>query len=226
MRRLSLEQRRAELIDAAIRVIARDGLATASTRAITAEAGMPLGAFHYVFTSREELISAVIEQVTDEERLAAWFEANLIGEPASLTDILVAGLDAYLRLLETDPGREQALLEVAMHAVRHDQPAVRAQWATYHRAALASLDHAAELAGVRWVEPVERLARSLTASLDGLTIAWLTDRDSEAARAHIRFIARSFAALAVPVVPAAQAPQAPQAPPEHPGGHGREDTAC
>lgn len=198
IRRLSFDRRRLELVEAAIRVIARDGLAAASTRAIVAEAGMPLGSLHYVFGSREELIGAVIEHVTDEERIAAWIGADLVAGETSLEAILTAGLEAYLRLLEAAPNRELALLEVALHAIRHDPDAVRDQWATYHRAVGASLRYAAELAHVRWTEPVEDIARYLTTSLDGLTVTWLTDRDGAAARRHIGFLARSFAALAVP----------------------------
>ena len=63
MARLALADRRAALIGAAVRVIARSGLAAATTRAIVTEAGMPLGSFHYVFDSRDDLITAVIETV-------------------------------------------------------------------------------------------------------------------------------------------------------------------
>lgn len=56
MSRLPVPQRRAALIEAALRVIARDGLAAATTRAIAAEAGMSLASLHYAFTSRDELI--------------------------------------------------------------------------------------------------------------------------------------------------------------------------
>lgn len=195
MRRLSVQQRRDELIDAAIRVIAREGLAAATTRAIVAEADMPLGAFHYAFTSRDDLLAHVVERVTDEERLAAWLSADSGGD---IRHILAQGMDAYLRLLESDPGRELALLEVALHAQRHDPEAARWQWRTYLRATSSSLEHAARLAGVRWNAPVEEIAHSLISALDGLTLSWLGARDSAAARRHIDFLATAFAALATP----------------------------
>ncbi|RKS89954.1 TetR family transcriptional regulator [Microbacterium sp. AG790] len=195
MRRLSADQRREELIAAAITVIARDGLAAATTRAIVAEAGMPLGAFHYVFASREELLERVIESVTDEERLAAWLGVDGGGD---IRTVLAQGLDAYLRLLETDPSRELALLEVAVHAQRHNPEAARAQWRTYLRAMTASLEHAARLAGVTWNTPVDEVAHSFISALDGLTLTWLGDRDSVAARRHIDFLSAAFAALTLP----------------------------
>lgn len=207
MRRLSYSDRRAELVDAAIRVIAREGLAGASTRAIVAEADMPLGAFHYVFGTRDDLITAVIEQITEQERLAAWIDAETPGAEPRLDEVLERGLDAYLRLLESDPRRELVLLDVAAHAIRHEPSAVRRQWSTYRHAAESSLRYAAELAGAEWNEPLDEIAWSFASALDGLTLTWLTDRDGDAARRHIRFLARSFAALSTPR-PATEAPDA------------------
>jgi len=197
MRRLSADQRRTELIAAAITVIARDGLAAATTRAIVSEAGMPLGAFHYIFASRDELLERVIESVTDEERLAAWLSVD-DDAGDDIRTLLSQGLDAYLRLLEADPHRELALLEVAVHAQRHNPDAARAQWRTYQRAMTASLEHAARLAGVTWTAPVDEIAHSFISALDGLTLTWLGDRDSAAARRHIDFLSTAFAALTRP----------------------------
>lgn len=100
MKRMPPEQRRAELIAAAVRVIARDGVTAASTRAIVAEADMPLGAFHFIFTSRDELLQAVIQSVTDGERIAA--RISISGGPGGLDieSTLRAGLNSYLDLLE------------------------------------------------------------------------------------------------------------------------------
>jgi AcrR family transcriptional regulator len=70
-RRMSPEDRRDALVQAAVRVIARGGVVAATTRAVVAEARMPLGAFHYVFASREELLAEVVRTVTDGERMAA-----------------------------------------------------------------------------------------------------------------------------------------------------------
>lgn len=207
MRRLSFKERRSELLDAAVRVIGRDGLSAATTRAIVAEADMPLGAFHYVFASRDDLLVAVIDHVTEQERLAAWIDAGAAddtdpeGADATTPDvaqILARGLDGYLRLLASAPERELALLDVAAHAMRHDPAAVGRQWQTYRTAARASLAYAAELADVTWTLPLDNLAWSLASSLDGLTLSWLTARDSDAARTHIRFLATAFAAHAIP----------------------------
>ncbi|NUL43966.1 TetR/AcrR family transcriptional regulator [Cellulosimicrobium funkei] len=58
-KRVPAEQRRGEFIEAAARVIAREGVERATTRRIAEEAGAPLAALHYCFRSKDELLQAV-----------------------------------------------------------------------------------------------------------------------------------------------------------------------
>lgn len=197
MRRMPVEQRRSELLRAAAHVIARDGLAAASVRAIVAEANMPLGALHSVFASRDELLRALIFEIARAERTAV-LGALDAQESASLETLLRTGLETYLELLEQDPERELAVAELSLHGARHDLALAREQWASYFGVAAEGLQRAAHLCEAQWSEPVEEIAQSLISVLDGLTLTWLTTRDTAAAKRHIAFVAGSFAALAVP----------------------------
>ena len=67
MARVSSADRRAALVRAALRVIDRDGVHGATTRAIVAEAEMSLASFHYVFQSRDEMIRELIAFVVQDE---------------------------------------------------------------------------------------------------------------------------------------------------------------
>ncbi|VTR78003.1 TetR/AcrR family transcriptional regulator [Cellulomonas hominis] len=204
---MAVEDRRRSLIDAAIRVIARDGVAGATTRAVVAEAGMSLASLHYAFPSREHLMEAVIAEVTDQERRAA--EAGLLpvvptpddAEPPGLEDVIRDGLERFVDLVAADPAREQALLELALYAMRTggQRAALVAQYAVYHESARATLATAAVATGSRWTVPLDQAARALVMVTDGLTTAWLADRDTAAARETARFAARALAALAEPV---------------------------
>src|SRR5690625_5306940 len=62
--RRSVAERREQLIDAAINVLAREGMDAATTRRITDEAGLALGAFHYAFRNKDDLLQAVIERIS------------------------------------------------------------------------------------------------------------------------------------------------------------------
>ncbi len=176
MRRLPFDQRRAEIISAAVRVIARDGLSAASVRAIVAEADMPLGALHYVFESRDELLRELIVEVANRERVAVL--STLEDLPAAgVQEMIRQALGTYLRLLEEDPEQELAVLELSLHGARHDRELVAEQWAIYHEVTAEALQAGARLAGVAWTRPVDEIAKSLISVLDGLTLTWLTTRD-------------------------------------------------
>lgn len=197
MSRQTAADRRQDLIDAAVRVIAREGVGGATTRAITREAGVSLGYFHYVFDSRDELIAAVIDEVTDGDRFQGE-EAGLAGRGAETdpVDVLEAGLLAYLDLLEASPHREQAMLELTLSALRMpggQQQAAR-QYEGYHRSAAEVLDAVAAAYGLSWATPVDDLARLLIVMMDGLTTTWLATRDGAAAHRSARICAEALAA--------------------------------
>lgn len=64
MTRVASEQRRLELINAAIEVIAECGVDGATTRVIADRAGSPLTMIHYCFGTKEELFYAVFDPAT------------------------------------------------------------------------------------------------------------------------------------------------------------------
>lgn len=53
------DERSRQILDAAGRVIVRDGIARATTRSVAAEAGAPLASLHYTFRNKEELLAGV-----------------------------------------------------------------------------------------------------------------------------------------------------------------------
>lgn len=59
MARVSAKERSLQFVQAAARVIARDGAAAATTRRIATEADAPLAALHYCFRSKDELLEEV-----------------------------------------------------------------------------------------------------------------------------------------------------------------------
>ena len=198
MARLSSTQRRVELVRAALRVIERDGVHAATTRAIVAEADMPLASFHYAFHSRDEMIRELISSVVNDEGSAAI--ATLSSERDIRTAVR-AGLQSYFDLLAADPGREQAMFELLHYSLRTDElrDLPRVQYEMYWRTAGEVLRAGAETAGVAWRLPLERVARLLVTFMTGLTLAWLADRDAAVAAATMDFAADSIAALAEPL---------------------------
>jgi AcrR family transcriptional regulator len=208
MTRVPSDERRAALIRAALLVIDRDGVSAATTRAIVAEAGMSLASFHYAFRSRDEMMRELIAfLVANEKRVT-------LAAVAPGTDIrtaIRAGLQAYFDLLVEYPQREQALFELMNYSLRTPEldtvPA--AQYASYFAAASELLEYGAVATGVTWSRPVREVARILIAINDGYTLAWLADRDTDAAGRLMDFAADTIAALSRPASPAIPAPATP-----------------
>jgi Uncharacterized protein conserved in bacteria len=191
--RLSVDERRRALVDAAIRVMARDGIAKATTRAIATEADMQLGFFHYCFSSKEELLAVVVETIT-ERNVAAAMAAVIPGRPVG--EMLRDGLRAYWRGVEDDPATHQLTYELTQYALRRPglDAVARRQYAAYLQATTRFLEAVAAAAGVTWTVPVPALARHAAVVLDGATLSWLVDRDTAATLAVLDQAAAAIAA--------------------------------
>ncbi|MBU4215459.1 MAG: TetR family transcriptional regulator [Actinobacteria bacterium] len=203
MTRMPVAERRQALVDATIRVIVRDGVAAASTRAVAAEAQMPLASLHYAFGSRDALLRAVVEEVTGAELSAARDGLLLFDEGDGRTpivELLLVAVDRYVDLLVEHPERELALAELTVHARRTGMDDLLDHVRTvYLAAAEQNLVHAAAQAHMRWTVPVADVAQLLVMLLDGLTWSWTGRRDEANARRSGRFAAQALARLAEPL---------------------------
>ena len=193
MPRMSAVDRRAQLLDAAWRVLLADGVGGATTRAICAEAGMPQGAFHYCFSSRDELLIEVAAVMLPRELSAA---TQAIGRSGSLVDTVHGALLAYWDLVETEPRVHQVIYEITTLALR--EPALsaptRERYASYPTAVAAVLERIADVRGIVWDRPVPVLAAQIVAVLDGLTLQYLVGGDAGTAREALSACAQDVAA--------------------------------
>jgi AcrR family transcriptional regulator len=195
--RIPARERRRQLVAAAFRVIGTEGFAAATTRRVCAEAGAPLAAFHYCFASKQELLTELTDQAMRELEAARAGGAVLQG---TAVESLRASLRGYWDTVEADPNREAVLMALTQHAL--GDPALagvaRRQYDAYHRTARDTLTEIAAGCAVRWRVPVEQLARMMVAVTDGVTVAWLVDRDGAAAVAALDVFAEQLGLLAEP----------------------------
>ena len=198
MPRIPSSDRRQLLVQAALRVIARHGVAGATTRAIVAEAGMSLASFHYAFRSHDEMMRELVAHVVDAE-IATVFASLRLGN--DIRGAVRNGLQAFLDYLTADPGHEQALQELMQYALRTPglERLAAEQYDAYRAGVSSVLVEGAAVSRVQWSIPVHDVARMVVTITDGVTLAWLADRDTAAAERALDFAADSIAALAVPV---------------------------
>lgn len=121
---MKLSARQEQLVDAALRIVARDGLPAASFRAVAAEAGCSLGAVQKAFPSKDMMVSAAFSRLRER---AAPFPAGEPGRPtlrAWLVELLVSILpldedrhaaqrqgDAFAQWALTEPPVAAAIAE-------------------------------------------------------------------------------------------------------------------
>jgi AcrR family transcriptional regulator len=120
MPHVPVEQRRSQLVQAAVRVISRDGVAAASTRRIAEEAGASQASLHYSFRTKEELLAAVTEYGVEETRAA--LEVQPIEAGIGLRPALAQLLTLFRESALTDRELTVAQYELqlwALHAPAH-----------------------------------------------------------------------------------------------------------
>ncbi|MDT0269658.1 TetR family transcriptional regulator [Streptomyces sp. DSM 44915] len=169
-RRARGQKRRAEIIEATLAVVRRDGAAGVTHRAVAKQAGIPVSLSTYYFATLDELLVAALSSVAD-------------GYTARIREIVdqhedkLAGL-AELIVESAGPGRERALAERELCTLAARRPALMP-------------------VARRWREGVAELAATLTddpdavaavvATSDGLCTALLIE-NAPADAEHVRAV--------------------------------------
>ncbi len=195
--RVPADERRRRLIDAAFRVIARGGVAAATTRAVTAEAGMPLASLHHVFLSRDDLLAALITDATARAASAARAAMLPAGDgAASLDDVVLDAFRSYLAAVRSAPERELAMFELTQFALRTPglEHLAAEQYRSYRATVAAVYAELEAQFGMGWDTHRDELAAFTVVLTDGIVLAWLVDRDDEAADRSIELAAGAVVA--------------------------------
>ncbi|MGT2426208.1 TetR family transcriptional regulator [Amnibacterium kyonggiense] len=181
MQRIAVEERRAALLAAAVRVVARDGMARASTRAVAAEAGMPTASFHYVFASHAAMVEELVAAVLAAQAAAV---AGSVREAGSLREFVGGALQGWLDRAAADPEAEVALHEIVAWTRSSPERHRLAEriYEGYASSIAAFVRAAEERFAVRWSLPRDDVARFVLVITDGVAARWLVDRDDAAAR--------------------------------------------
>jgi AcrR family transcriptional regulator len=186
--------RRAEILAAAIRVLARDGIAQATTRRIAAEAGINQATLLYYVGSKDELFLAVLREmmrVTGEIALAAY----PLGLP--LRDAIRRGITAFWEHVEAEPELQVLQYELTLYALRNPTSAwlAREQYQGYSAVVEGLLREACAACGVTCAIPLDAAARFVVGGLDGMILQFISDRDTARARRGLNALIVATVAL-------------------------------
>lgn len=134
-------ERRQQIVEGLLRVMAERGYERASIAEIAKAAGLSPGLVHYHFTEKQEILLTLVEQLATRvrERVKAKLERAKGGARAQVD----AFLDAFLATGDdADPASVAAWVTISAEAVR--QLEVRA---AYEKVVRADLEHLEELVG-------------------------------------------------------------------------------
>ncbi len=177
------EARRTALLDATLRVVARDGASAASHRAVASEADVPLGSTTYYFASRDEMLVEALQHAA-----------------ATEIDAIRARLD---RLTARAPGSVDWTQEVVAYVMDQLRPEgtptllarYQLQLEAVHRPELRAIYGAWTTAGLELAQTMLRAAGSkdptadapvLVAALDGVALNQLILLDGRARSRAVR----------------------------------------
>lgn len=162
------EQRRAEIVAAAARLIAMQGPDALSMRKIAAEAGCTIGLLNHWFDGKDELIEAVLEHASS---------AAVVRSHAATDDPSVTLEDVLLEFLPLDEERTHELrVWLVFWALSIGKPHLR-------------VGHARRVAGIRndfksglteraiVTRDVDQFVDALMATLDGIAVNAIADPD-------------------------------------------------
>lgn len=179
------EERRRSIADAALALIAKDGLESATFRAIARERGLSLGAIQHLFVDQAQLrqcvVSRFIQQV--EDRLVA-LDEHMAQHSSGCSNQFEAVVSLLFELLPLDEDRraEARIWEAFAHASITDE-----RIAPFYRRLDSALDRfcvslVAQMKADSLVDEKldDRLEGArLHALLDGLTLQLLNDSSKE-----------------------------------------------
>lgn len=190
MARIASEQRRLDLINAAIEVIADCGVDGATTRMIAERAGSPLTMIHYCFGTKEELFYAVFDPATWTQ-----YEGTLAVRPGVGLGRAAATVMRQIGTWLYDAGiRARAHSELFLWITRQDTERARKVYDATLEAVVEPLR-----AGLRAgddVDLVYPLARMITAYGDGAVMQNLAFRDKTTHELCLDSIAEALERLA------------------------------
>lgn len=210
--RLPVDTRRARLVQAALKLAERVGIEGLTVRGVAEEAGVARGAVYYCFESKELLVTAMgeglIVDVTGalHDAFCAAAATRELAGLRGLRELVHVGLSAIWPLVEESADRQLLSYEIKTYLLRHralgSEPATalaNGQYRIRDSEALAFFEACARHTDTRWLEPIDSVARFGMATVDGLILRWLVDRDDIAVIAALDDLSGIIAAKAVGV---------------------------
>lgn len=168
------DEKAAQILGAARRILARHGYAATTINRVAAEAGVSRGLLHYYFKNKEDLLATVIQANLG---IAVELVAGIFSRCESAATLSGELTDALRTIVSNDPELFDLLLEgwsVSRHSAAVDQK-LKDFYSNFRDAILAGLEEAVGRRAIRPTLSLDGLAAMITAIIDGLGLQVLTE---------------------------------------------------
>lgn len=191
--RISAQERREQLVEAAIRVMSREGLERATTRRIAQEAGTTQGVFHYAFRDKNELLTEVVGAITLEiENILRKSVDPSLGLTQAINDA-IQGIWSYV---QRDDGLQLMQYELTIFCRRTEGFEWLAEW-QYARYTASTLEiFTQSLQGEKLQIALPELTNFIVAAVDGLIIQYEVLHDASRTEKDLMNVVSAACALA------------------------------
>ncbi|MEO8953805.1 MAG: TetR/AcrR family transcriptional regulator [Ktedonobacteraceae bacterium] len=189
-------ERRADILAATLRVIAREGLAETTTRKIAAEAGVNQATLRYYFGSKDDLLFAVLQEMM---RMTGEVVQAGISASNELSEAIAESIRAFWLHVEEAPELQVMQYELTLYALRHPESAwlAKQQYDGYSALVETLLEQNFAAAGKPCAISFAELARFIIAGLDGLILQFISGgRDTIQAQRDLDHLIHAVIALA------------------------------
>jgi len=113
---MPIEQRREELLDAALRVLAREGYGAVSVEAIAREAGVTRPVVYHAFDGLEPLLHALLDRSQRRALESAMDLVSAGNAPGTVDDWLLTGAANLIDIVQRDPDIWRPILGITQNA--------------------------------------------------------------------------------------------------------------
>lgn len=160
----SAEERRAAIVTAATRVLAREGITEATTRKIATEAGVNQAMIGYHFGGKDELLHAVLLEMM---RRTAEIASASSPERLGFAETLAGAVEAFWRHVEQEPELQVMQYELTLYALRRPESAwlAKSQYAGYCAVVADLIQRVCDATGEELRATPDALARFIVAAL-------------------------------------------------------------
>ncbi|MEU2174128.1 MULTISPECIES: TetR/AcrR family transcriptional regulator [Nocardia] len=203
---MSVEERRAHLIEAAIGLAEKKGVAGVTTRDVAQAAGVSLGVVHYCFENKDALMTELVKALSMELRDSVDANETVWQDVGSgkeaLQKLIRAGLELMWLNIEATPERQLLTYETTTYALREGEQtpaklAIAREQYNFNDSTVADiLEHARDATGNTWSVPVQTLSRFTLNVIDGVVLRWLVDNDSESVRGQLDLLSEMITGYA------------------------------